>query len=161
MKNQYLQLIEKFYFSFAAADIAEMHKCYHPEIIFSDPIFGELIGDDAKDMWEMLLEKSQGKLEIRFSKLKVSDNDGSAEWRANYTFSSTNREVKNHIHAKFVFKDGLIFRHTDHFNVYTWSKQAFGLKGILLGWTPYFQKKIQQQALHSLHSYQQKKNKTV
>lgn len=161
MKEKYLQLIEKFYFSFASADIAEMHKCYHPEVIFQDPIFGKLIGDDARDMWQMLIEKSQGEMDIRFSKLKVFENDGSAEWRANYLFSTTNREVKNYVHAKFVFKDGLIYHHNDYFNLYTWSKQAFGFKGVLLGWTPFFKNKVQQQALQSLHSYQRKKNNGV
>ena len=161
MKDKYLQVIEKFYFSFAAANIVEMHKCYHPEIIFQDPIFGKLVGDDAKDMWEMLLEKSKGSLDIRFSKLKVTDNEGSADWKANYTFSSTNREIRNKIHADFVFKDDLIFRHTDSFNFYGWSKQAFGIKGFLLGWTPFFKKKIQQKALASLRSFQQKKYSAV
>lgn len=153
----HLLVIEKFYFSFAGADITGMQKCYHPEIIFQDPVFGKLNGPDAIDMWNMLIEKSRGELDIRFSKLKASGNHGSAEWKANYMFSTTNREVKNQIHADFEFKDGLIFRHIDTFDLYRWSKQALGLKGFIFGWTPLFRKQIRQKALHSLHLYQQTK----
>lgn len=151
-----LQLIEKFYFGFASGNIQAMHECYHPEVVFKDPVFGELVGKDARDMWKMLLEKSQGQLEIRFSKLKVTGLTGTADWRANYTFSRTKRPIENLIRAQFEFKDGLIFRHEDQFNLYQWSKQAFGIKGVLLGWTPFFKKGIHEQAIETLHSFQRK-----
>jgi hypothetical protein len=157
MKNIHEQIIEEFYSGFANANSLTMNSCYHAEVIFQDPIFGVLDAADAKDMWEMLIEKSQGQLEIRFSNIKATSNKGSADWKANYVFSSTNRKVTNVIHAEFEFKDGLIFRHTDTFDLYEWAKQALGLKGFLLGWTPFFKKKIQQQALESLRSFQIKK----
>jgi hypothetical protein len=37
-------------------------------------------------------------------------------------------------------------------DLYKWSKQAFGVTGFLLGWTGFFQKKIQQQAQESLNT---------
>ena len=49
----------------------------------------------------------------------------------------------------------------DTFNLYDWSKQAFGLKGVVLGWTPFFKNKVQQQALSSLRSFQRKKEKEL
>lgn len=162
MKNLHLQVIEDFYSGFAAGNSVTMRSCYHPEVIFQDPVFGKLGGNDAKDMWEMLIQKSQGNLKIRFSHLKTTaDSTGSADWRATYTFSSTNRNVINAVHADFEFKDGLIYRHKDSFNLYSWSKQALGLKGILFGWTPFFKKKIQQQALQSLRSFQRKKEENL
>jgi predicted negative regulator of RcsB-dependent stress response len=56
--------------------------------------------------------------------------------------------VINRIRAEFFFKDGLIIRHTDDFDIWKWSKQALGT-GHLLGWTGYMQKKINENALHS------------
>jgi len=159
MDQPHLQIIEEFYSGFAAGNSSTMNSCYHPEIIFKDPVFGVLKSTDVQDMWEMLIEKSQGQLRIRFSHLKANDGKGSADWKAYYTFSSTNRQVKNVIQAKFEFKEGLIVKHTDTFSLYEWSKQAFGLKGTLFGWTPFFKKKIRQQALQSLRSYQRKKEK--
>ncbi len=40
-------LIQKFYTSFQARDAAGMNACYHPAIVFADPVFGRLEGDQA------------------------------------------------------------------------------------------------------------------
>ena len=159
--NSNEQLIEEFYSGFAAGNSTTMCSCYHPEVVFRDPVFGVLEANDVKDMWQMLLEKSHGLLHIKFSNVISEDIHGSADWTADYVFSSTRRRIINNIHAEFEFKDGLIYRHVDQFNLYNWSKQALGLKGILLGWTPFFKKKLQQQALQSLRSYQRKKEKDL
>lgn len=150
-------LITKFYSAFANADAKTMSECYHPKVHFIDPAFGLLKGDQVSKMWEMLLLKSKGNLKIEFSNVKADDSTGSASWTAIYIFSKTNRKVINKIIAEFVFQDGLIIKHTDSFDVWKWSKQAFGTTGYLLGWTGFFQKKVQKQALLSLKKFQEAK----
>ncbi|WP_310377646.1 nuclear transport factor 2 family protein [Flavobacterium sp.] len=147
--------IIKFYSAFAKADTATMCECYHENIQFRDPAFGLLKGKEVCEMWKMLIEKSKGNITIEFSKVEADDYLGSAEWIAAYNFSKTNRKVVNIIQAKFHFQDGLIIKHTDEFDLWKWSKQAFGIVGFLLGWTGFFQKKIQQQALLSLKKHQE------
>src|SRR5688572_3337058 len=95
------QLITEFYTAFAAHDYKRMVACYHDEIEFSDPAFGTLEGDQAKAMWKMLIERSEGNLKVVFS--EVTDN--SAHWEAYYVFSKTGRNVHNRIDARFEFKD--------------------------------------------------------
>lgn len=159
MEKQNNQLIEEFYSGFAAGNSTTMLSCYHPEATFEDPAFGILQGKDASDMWEMLILRSQGSLNITFSNVKSNGSKGSADWTARYVFSSTKRQVVNNIHAEFEFRDGLIYKHRDSFDLYNWSKQALGLKGLLFGWTPFFKRKIQQNAMESLRSFQRKKEK--
>ena len=91
-----------------------------------------------------------------FSDVKADENSGSATWIATYNFSKTNRQVVNKINAKFQFRDGLIIQHTDHFDLWKWSRQALGLSGVIFGWTGFLQNKIRQQALQSLRIYQSK-----
>ncbi|WP_035643683.1 nuclear transport factor 2 family protein [Flavobacterium sp. ASV13] len=150
-------LIAKFYTAFANADAKTMSECYHPKVHFIDPAFGLLKEEQVSKMWEMLLLKSKGNIKIEFSNIKADDFTGSARWIATYNFSKTNRNVVNTISAEFVFQDGLIIKHTDNFDVWKWSKQAFGITGLLLGWTGFFHKKIQEQALLSLKKFQQAK----
>jgi len=154
--NSNAQIIEEFYAAFAEGNAETMASCYHPEIVFEDPAFGKLHGKDASDMWHMLIERAKGNLEISFSDIHSKGNGGRAHWVAKYHFSKTNRNVVNKIQAFFEFKDGLIIKHTDHFNFYDWSKQALGTTGLLLGWTSFLRKKVQKQALESLRKYQQK-----
>ena len=155
--NQNQQLIEEFYAGFAEGNAKTMASCYHKDIYFQDPAFGKLEGQDVLDMWEMLIQKSKGNLKIEFSDVRADELSGSARWVATYNFSKTNRNVVNIIQASFVFKDGLIIKHTDEFDIWKWSKQALGLSGYLLGWTGFLQQKIQKNAIHSLRSYQAKK----
>ena len=154
MKNSLL--IQKFYTAFANSNEHEMASCYHKEVIFEDPAFGKLNQKEVISMWKMLLERSKGNLRIEFSDVVTNEISGSAIWIATYIFSQTNRKVVNIIDAKFEFKDGLILKHNDHFNFYKWTKQALGLKGYLLGWTHFMQKKVRQNAKKSLQNYMQK-----
>jgi ketosteroid isomerase-like protein len=151
--NQNEQLIHKFYTSFANADVKTMCECYHSNIQFEDPAFGILKGNDVFQMWKMLMEKSKGNIKIEFSEIKADEYTGTAKWVAAYNFSKTNRKVVNVVYAQFKFRDGLIIQHTDYFDIWKWSKQAFGFKGALLGWTGYMQTQIQKQAIASLQNY--------
>ena len=146
-------IVNKFYTAFANADAAEMCKCYHPDIKFRDPVFGLLKGKEVCQMWEMLIKRSKDNINIVFSEVEASDYLGSAQWIATYNFSKTNRKVVTIIQAKFHLQNGLIIKHIDEFDIWKWSKQAFDIVGYLLGWTGYFQKKIQEQALLSLNKY--------
>ena len=144
MKNE--NLIKLFYDAFQNLDAEKMVACYHEDIIFEDPAFGVLKGDKAKNMWRMLcgsLKKQGG--EIIITKITCDDKICTAYWEAQYIFSQTGRKVHNIIKAEFKFKDGLIIKHTDIFDLYKWSKQAFGLKGFLIGGTSFFLKKLNTQ----------------
>jgi hypothetical protein len=150
-------LIAKFYTAFANADYQTMSECYHPKIHFIDPAFGLLKEEQVSDMWKMLLLRSKGNIKIEFFNIKADEFTGSVNWVATYNFSKTNRKVVNKITAEFIFQDGLIIKHTDNFDVWRWSKQAFGIKGLLLGWTGFFQDKVKEQALLSLKKFQEAK----
>ncbi len=146
-------LLLKFYDSFSKANAQSMAECYHPEATFKDPAFGTLNQQEVTAMWQMLVERSKGNLTIEFSNVSCTDYSGSVDWVATYDFSQTNRKVINFIQAKFEFKDGLIIKHTDTFNLWKWSGMALGWKGYLLGWTPFMQNKIRSQAKTSLKNY--------
>ncbi|MEO8073446.1 MAG: nuclear transport factor 2 family protein [Acidobacteriota bacterium] len=154
MENE--RIIKHFYQSFAANNADEMIACYHDEIEFSDPAFGLLKGEDAKNMWKMLVERGKGEIKIGYENISADSDKGSADWTAKYIFSKTGRKVFNRIHAEFEFKDGKIFRHTDSFDMWKWSKQALGLSGYLLGWSSFMQNKIRQNAGESLRNYSEK-----
>jgi ketosteroid isomerase-like protein len=146
------RLIQNFYNAFASGDAEAMASLYANDIEFQDPAFGPLKGDNAKNMWRMLL-KTPG-IKITTSNIKADDQTGSADWIAEYTFSLTGRKVINKVHAEFQFANGKIVKHTDTFNFWKWASQAFGIKGFLLGWTPLMKNKVRQQALARLNKFQ-------
>jgi ketosteroid isomerase-like protein len=145
-------LLHRFYQAFQQKDYQTMQACYAPDATFNDPAFKNLNGIEAGKMWEMLLKRGKD-LELVYDQVEANDQEGKAHWVAKYTFSSTGNHVTNRIDAHFVFENGLIKEHRDEFDFYTWSKQALGLPGRLLGWTSFLQKKVQSQAMAGLRSF--------
>lgn len=132
-----------------------MAECYGPGAEFSDPVFQNLRGPEVAGMWRMLCERGTD-LRIEYSAVTAQDQRGSAHWEAWYTFSATGRPVHNVIDAAFEFENGLIRRHIDRFDLYAWTRQALGLKGVLLGWSPPVQNAIRTQAKRSLEKFLQR-----
>lgn len=138
-------LIERFYAAFSAGDGDGMAACYSPDVRFSDPVFPDLRGPEAGGMWRMLTS-APGDVRIELLEHDADATSGSAHWQAHYTFSETGRPVVNDIRAEFRFEDGLIVSHVDDFDFHSWSRQALGTVGLLLGWTPLLRSKVRGKA---------------
>lgn len=147
------QIITTFYKAFQQGDAQTMSDLYSDKVEFEDPAFGLLRGTQASSMWEMLIERSKGQLDIQFSDVIGTAEGGSAHWEARYAFGKTGRKVHNKIDALFVIKDGKIIKHTDHFNFWKWSSMALGLPGILLGFTPIIKNKVRKTVHQQLKKY--------
>ncbi|WP_047546020.1 nuclear transport factor 2 family protein [Psychroserpens sp. Hel_I_66] len=147
--------IINFYQAFSNLDAETMISNYHDDVVFEDPAFGVLKGEHAKNMWRMLCETQKGKnFIIDYSEIDFENGIGSAKWEARYVFSKTNRPVHNKVRAHFEFRDDKIIKHTDFFNLHKWAKQAFGMKGLLLGGTSFFKNKLNAQTNILLLNYE-------
>ena len=134
-------VITRFYRAFQQLDFATMAACYHPDAEFSDPVFPDLHGRQIGMMWKMLCLKAK-EFSITFGEVLADDTGGSAKWAARYRYSGSGRMVENKIRAEFEFRDGLIIRHRDAFNLHRWLGMALGPPGKLLGWLPPVQAKV-------------------
>ena len=147
------QRIADFYASFAARDGDAMAAHYAPDARFHDPAFGDLTGDEAGDMWRMLTGRAAD-LTVELPAHDATDTTGTANWVATYTFAQTGRKVVNDIQARFRFApDGRFAEHADDFSFHTWSRQALGLPGTLLGWTPILPALTRKKARAQLEAY--------
>jgi len=145
-------VIVDFYEAFQKADAEGMVKHYHDDILFEDPAFGLLEGNEAKNMWRMLLSRAQD-LEVKFGGIKECEGEVCADWEAHYTFSKTGRKVHNKISASFRFRDGKIIEHKDKFDFWRWSQMALGPFGLFFGYMPFVKKKVRTTAKKALKQY--------
>ena len=150
------KVIRDFYHAFANKDAEAMARCYHPEIIFSDPAFPMLRGAEATAMWAMLTRRAKGNFEIVLVSASADAEGGRAQWDAKYTFSQTGNRVHNKISAVFAFRDGKIIRHVDRFSFWRWSSQALGTMGKLLGWSWPLKAMVRRKAKASLEAFMDK-----
>lgn len=149
------KLLEDFYKAFQAADAEKMASLYHDDITFEDPAFGVLQGERARNMWRMLMARSDGNTNITFNVLKSDASGGEVKWEAKYKFGATGRQVHNKIHARIKIKDGKIFDHRDKFDFWKWSRMAMGGAGIFLGWTGFFKKRVRGAVHKALDKYEE------
>lgn len=148
-------LIRDFYACFARRDGEGMAALYADDVHFSDPVFPDLHGDAAGDMWRMLCSRAAD-LTVETSGIDADDTTGRAHWEAHYTFSATGRRVHNIIDARFELRGGKIVRHVDTFDFWRWSRQALGPAGLLLGWTPLLRNKVRRTAAQGLAAFRAK-----
>ncbi|UCZ87328.1 nuclear transport factor 2 family protein [Pseudomonas sp. L5B5] len=153
MSDAHRALISEFYQAFQRLDAEAMSACYTEDVVFSDPAFGELRGREAGDMWRMLVSRAKD-FSLTFDQVRADERSGSARWVATYLFSQTGNTVVNDIQARFVFRDGKICEHHDHFSMWRWARQALGAKGLLLGWTPLVKNAVRTQARKGLKAFQ-------
>ncbi|MDZ7592615.1 MAG: nuclear transport factor 2 family protein [Rubrivivax sp.] len=146
--------IETFYAAFARLDSDAMTACYAEQARFDDEAFALVGRRQVGGMWAMLCSATRAKGMAQW-RLQASDiTERTAHWEAHDLFSATGRVVHNRIDAEFDFDaDGLIVRHRDRFDSWRWSRQALGLPGWLLGWTPFLRRKLRAQAAAKLRRF--------
>ncbi len=147
------RLIERFFTAFQKLDAKGMNACYSNDIVFYDPMFELLRGDEAKAMWEMLC-KNATDFSLQHDSIKnLDDGYYACNWTASYTFSKTGRRVVNMCKAHMKIENGLIIEHSDGWSLLKWCAQAIGITGKLLGWAGFFRRRLKNTAKRNLMLY--------
>lgn len=144
--------VETFYKAFDQRDPSAMAACYLENIHFTDPVFGDLLGDEVRAMWHMLCDQATD-LHVTYVVVAAGATSVSAHWEAVYTFGPTGRPVRNCIDSTFEFRDGKIIRHIDTFNLWKWMRMAVGISGALTGWSGFAQNKVRTTARKGLDRF--------
>ena len=150
--------VEKFYTAFARRDAETMSAAYADHASFSDPVFPSLNAVEVRGMWRMLCSRAQD-FRLEFVSKQLGPQHFRVEWQAWYTFAKTGRPVHNLVTADIRLEDGKILSHRDEFDVWRWSRQALGAAGWLLGWSPFLEAKVRDEASKALQLFLQQGSK--
>ncbi|MBL8342313.1 MAG: nuclear transport factor 2 family protein [Rubrivivax sp.] len=147
--------IQRLYQAFERCDGEAMQALYAPQATFDDPVFSLHGAHEIGGMWRMLTrsarKRSRDEWSLKASEFHVDGQRGNAHWEATYLYGTADRRVHNVVDAAFEFNDdGLILSHVDHFDFAAWARQALGLPGQLLGWSPWLQRYARRQAADKL-----------
>lgn len=150
--------LENFYSAFSRLDADAMASCYAPDAQFDDEVFSLRGHAQISGMWRMLCDATRANgadvWKLSWSGVQADADGGCAHWEADYRFSATGRMVHNVIDGAFKFgAHGLIIRHRDRFGFWSWSRQALGTPGLLLGWTALLRRKVRARAAANLQKY--------
>ena len=150
--------LQNFYAAFARLDAEAMGRCYADDAQFDDEVFTLRGRGEVAGMWAMLCTATKAKggdvWKLSYRDVQADATQGQAHWDAHYLFSATGRLVDNAIDARFTFTpDGLIQTQRDSFGFWTWARQALGVPGLLLGWSPSLRRKVRGTAATNLKAF--------
>ncbi len=147
-------LIRRFFDAFAALDGAAMAACYHPQASFSDPVFPDLRGGEPGAMWRMLTAAAarSGDFRLDYRIARSEERKAQVLWEADYPYQR-GRRVHNRVRSTLTVWDDAIVRHVDEFAFWSWSRQALGASGWLLGWAPAYRRTVQRAARAQLDRF--------
>ncbi len=149
------EVISRFYTAFSNLDSTTMNTCYTDDVVFFDPVFDLLRGDEVRCMWVMLCRSAKN-FTLSFDNIiDLGDDYYTCDWVAGYDFSKTGRRVTNKVRANMKIIDGIIMEHSDAYSMHKWAAQALGFPGWLLGWNSFFQRKIKNKAKKNLLQFMQ------
>ena len=147
-----IQTLENFFSAFQNLNASEMAKIYASDAAFSDEVFNLKNGEAIGQMWAMLVGNIARSGKEHWSLTYKVESIDAATWEAKYLFSATGRVVVNRVRSTFTFDPyGKVKIQMDEFDFWRWSRQAFGVTGLLLGWNPLFKRKVRAKAQENLN----------
>lgn len=153
--------LERFFDALRRCDKAALRDCCSPGLRFDDPLISITGRDDRLDWCTLLWTPCDGDGQ-RIWHLELDDVHtrgplGTARWNLRYRYTPTGRLIELAVTSQFTFDpDGSITAQRDSFDFWRWSRQAHGLLGLLLGWTPLLWDQARDQARVSLEDHQRR-----
>ncbi|WP_018629278.1 nuclear transport factor 2 family protein [Niabella aurantiaca] len=148
-----IEIIELFFSAFGSLDHRGMNALYSKEIIYSDPLFGMLEGEQVADKWEMVC---MGIREFELTVIKTEEIDheyATCKWKATWRSSRSNRRIRFEAKSFMRFADQQIIEHSDGFSLTKWIAQAYGIKGEFFGWTNFMKRRVQKEYQRRLEAF--------
>jgi hypothetical protein len=119
-----------------------MAVCYADDATFKDIAFDLKGRREIHAMWRMVC--SNRDLRVHSVEIvRAIDGEGTANWKADYTFGDDHRPVHNELRSEFTIRDGRIIAQHDHSDALKWGMQALGpVKGLIAWLRPSMRQKV-------------------
>lgn len=138
--------------SFEKRNIKAMTACYTSDVIYFDPLFGYLDGEQVTAMWQLRLSDLD---QFAIALEKIAD-EGDGYYKMKYSISyrkKDNRPVSMNVQVFFKLDQNRIVEQSEAFSVHALLKQERGMIGHLMGWNRMMQQARKNKARKELLKY--------
>lgn len=152
-----IEIIDLFFTAFGNLNDRDLNALYSDTIIYSDPLFGLLQGQQVKDKWEMVCKNMT---EFRLTVIKKEEIDheyATCEWKAEYISVDSGGPIVFSSKSFMRFAEGKIIEHSEGFSLTKWVAQVYGIKGRFFGWLNFMKRKAQAECQERLEQYSKSK----
>lgn len=149
--------VHSFFTAFGRLDFKMMNAYYSDDVLFSDPLFGMLSGDQVKNKWEFVCTNVED-FHLQIKNIEEQDQEYvTCSWHTTY-FSLVSRSlVSLEVKSYMRLAEGKIIEHSDAFRPQRWIRQTYGIRGWLFGWIGFFRTGIQRKLLQQLDAFSRSK----
>lgn len=148
-----IEIIGLFFSAFKDLNYRDMNALYREDIIYSDPLFGMLEGEQVRIKWEMVCRDVSG-FELTVIQTEEIDHEyATCKWKATWRSSRSKRRIRFEARSFMRFADQQIIEHSDGFSLTKWIAQAYGVKGEFFGWTNYMKRRVQKEYQRRLEDF--------
>ncbi len=147
MSNQ-LELVKDYYQALNNGDYKKLSKLYHKKASYNDPIFS-FQGKEILALW-YTSTRPEMNMKAVIHAIEEEKDVVKTEWTVSYTIPTLKKRISLNEIGVFRFEENKIIAHSDDYSFYDWCKQAFGLIGVVFGWSNWLKQKVQRQARKSV-----------
>lgn len=152
-----INTVESFFRAYDNLNYEAMNACYRSDIVYSDPLFGMLEGQQVFDKVEMIC-KNVRDFNLTVENIEEVDPEYiTCKWKADYFSMNSRRHIVFHSKAFMKLKDGIITEHSEGFSLTKWIAQAYGWKGKFFGWLSFMKRKAQSEHQGRLQRFSKSK----
>ncbi|WP_300601123.1 nuclear transport factor 2 family protein [Niabella sp.] len=153
-----IEIIDLFFTAFKNLDHQAMNALYSDDIVYSDPLFGMLEGEEVKDKWEMVCNDIR---DFRLTVIKTEEIDheyATCQWKATWISSLSKKQIVFEAKSFMRFSGNQIIEHSDGFSLTKWIAQAYGITGQFFGWLNFMKRRVQRNYQQRLQQFSNTKS---
>ncbi|MCX8019112.1 MAG: nuclear transport factor 2 family protein [Chitinophagaceae bacterium] len=150
MKNR--DILEHFFSALQRADTDALSYYYDSEVHYNCPLYGLLQGDAVMARWKLFFSEVSD-YSFSFGNIQLLDEEyATVDCEASYLFIPSGKKIIHPYKAFLRIQHDKITEQSDAYSLQRWAAQAFGFSATLIGWTGWYQRRLQKKFRKKLQS---------
>ncbi len=122
-------------------DSSTIVACYDSTGVFAAPLLGEVPAEHLERFWRRVFSTTRDHV-LTFRIVDVGLVNARVQGRVSYVLLASGRRVTCRFDSMLHVRDRLIRHHVDSFDAWGWAHMAYGTKGLMLGWSNTWQRRL-------------------
>lgn len=137
-------LTERLFSALQRREPEAIAACYEANAIFRAPILGDVLAHNLGPLWRAVFSSTRENA-LAYTIVDVGLISARVEGVASYVLVFSDRAVTTKFVATLRIRDLRIVYHEDNFDPWLWAQMAYGTRGLALGWSKAWQRRMRGQ----------------
>jgi len=135
------QVTDRLFSTLRCRNPSAIAACYDSAGVFTTPILGDVPAQHLERLWTLFFSRTRDNI-LTYKLVDAGLVSARVEGRVSYVLLVSGRRVSCPFDSLLHVRDRLIRHHVDSFDPWGWAQMAFGTKGLMLGWSNTWQRRL-------------------